>query len=112
MICKGAYCWNPLKVNIEETPDEKETWSDIERVLNFLESRDDATAAQIGSIYHQFLSHHMHALTAAPAGGTGIAGVAGVVAGSASIHPIALPAPVVAHLPGGASLVPTVQLVH
>jgi len=80
MICKGAYCWNPLLVLFDEEQDDQEPGgcAELEGALSFLEPREGSALAQA---YGQLLPHHMHALAL---------GAAAAAAAAASIHP---PAP-------------------
>lgn len=122
LVCRGAYCWNPLKVD-KDDGQEASTWADVESALSFLESRDEE-AAQSSSIYNHLLPHHLHALAGGPptaataaaaaaaaaataAGGVATAAVAGgIVAGGFSFSippPVHLPATAAAISGGGVS---------
>lgn len=87
LVCRGAYCWNPLKVDKEECQ-EPSTWADVESALGFLESMDEE-ASQAGSIYsHHLLPHHLHGLAGgAPtaAGAAAAAAAAAAVVGAAGV---------------------------
>jgi len=112
-VCKGAYCWNPLKVDTEDPQDGKEpnVWAEIESVLNFLESQDDVVAAQSGSIYSHLLPHHVQALAVGVPGGAAVtAGVVGVAGGAVAVPHLGVPAPVLAGHPAGFSLPPPLHL--
>ncbi|CAE7824492.1 unnamed protein product [Symbiodinium sp. CCMP2592] len=43
LICRGIYCWNPLKLIIDDDGDAKDvrSWSQIESVLSFLDAKDE-----------------------------------------------------------------------
>lgn len=44
LICRGMYCWNPLKAFAEDAESDgkdSRVWSQIESVLNFLEAKDE-----------------------------------------------------------------------
>lgn len=101
-VCKGTYCWNPLKVDLDDLQDGKEpsAWGEIESVLNFLESQDDVVASQASSIYNHIFPHHVQALAVGAPGGVGIpggvagaAGVVGVVNGAVAVQHLGMPAP-------------------
>jgi len=85
MLCKGAYCWNPLKVDPEKgssgsssseeslpvSAKENSSWADIEGVVNFLESREDM------QILHGSLAALVHHLPPPPPPPPGVALYAG-----------------------------------
>lgn len=107
LVCKGAYCWNPLQVNLWE-PDndpakEPVAWAEIESVLGFYDSREDSLNTQAGVMYNQLMTlPHMHA---APGGGVpGAAAMAtmmGVLGGAVAVHPLLMPGAFLAGAPGG-----------
>lgn len=77
MLCKGAYCWNPLKVDSEKgssksdesnsvSAKEDSSWADIEGVVNFLESREDM------QILHGSLAALVHHLPPPPPPGVAL----------------------------------------
>lgn len=103
MICKGIYCWNPLKAEFDES-DHKEpgSWVDIESVLNFLESREERAPGQAGPFYDQLLPHiqQMQAVPGGAAGGVAFAGIMGM-GGPVAVHPFVMPAPFMANQPAG-----------
>ncbi|CAJ1413050.1 unnamed protein product [Effrenium voratum] len=45
LICRGMYCWNPLKADMEDCEgdgkDSARVWSQVESVLNFLDAKDE-----------------------------------------------------------------------
>jgi len=81
MFCKGAYCWNPLKVHLEEghgQEDASPTNTEVESVLNFLDSREESLSAQAGQLYTtQLLPHYLQpyagGAVAVPGGGLAVA---------------------------------------
>lgn len=71
LICKGAYCWNPLKVDVDNVDSGKGFWPDVESFLSLLEAREDpAEACAVHTDFFQhinFLTHPGVVLTAANA---------------------------------------------
>eukprot|EP00439_Symbiodinium_sp_Y106_P066694 s2732_g10.t3 len=50
LICRGIYCWNPLKLIIDDDGDAKDvrSWSQIESVLSFLDAKDEGPGPLLG----------------------------------------------------------------
>eukprot|EP00445_Apocalathium_hangoei_P041908 CAMPEP_0203977148 /NCGR_PEP_ID=MMETSP0359-20131031/101470_1 /ASSEMBLY_ACC=CAM_ASM_000338 /TAXON_ID=268821 /ORGANISM="Scrippsiella Hangoei, Strain SHTV-5" /LENGTH=1084 /DNA_ID=CAMNT_0050915357 /DNA_START=57 /DNA_END=3308 /DNA_ORIENTATION=- len=75
MLCKGAYCWNPLRSESEGGQDGKENslWAEAESVCSWLEAREELEklSSPVLDQQHHLTPHHLLAWAGGGGGGPG-----------------------------------------
>lgn len=118
MICKGAYCWNPLRLSLDTASDDVQVFADAENVVPFLDSRMEGSLLpnpQVNQAMANGVGPPLAAVAAgALANGGQLAGAVAVPIGAGGGGGMAMNQPLLlgAHNLGAMTVPPLVQLVQ